>query len=446
MQMRLKLFHEARAPLANGHRRDTLLLLSDEEFETNHGFIQWAFPTSQPSQNPTNAPVLDLDSAVWLAEKDDVARFLEDMTTRFLEFLKRSDHWKQKYNHNHLRVSRALESIRTLHSYELAKWFHETVLKLAGESVSNLETANEHWLPKVSPVHDRIAGAFLGLAIGDALGAPVEFQRRGSFTPVSTYQSGGKFKLPEGAWTDDTAMALALATSLIESKGFEAEDVLQKFSNWLGLGHFTSTGTAVGVGQNTLRTLGDYRRKGTLRAEPFGKKNDGNGSLMRLCPVPCFYSADPKKAAAISDEQSRTTHASDIAAEACQFLSHLLSNLLNGQNYHDAKKKALESEWSYPLLSAVDHSFYGYSDAGISSGGYVLDTLQAAIWAAENGQSFRETVSLAVNLGDDADTTAAVAGQIAGAMHGLSEIDQDLKIGLAKERQLYVTSQFLSNG
>ena len=83
---------------------------------------------------------------------------------------------------------------------------------------------------------------------------------------------------------------------------------------------------------------------------------------------------------------------------------------------------------------------------GISSGGYVLDTLQAAIWAAENGQSFRETVSLAVNLGDDADTTAAVAGQIAGAMHGLSEIDQDLKIGLAKERQLYVTSQFLSNG
>jgi ADP-ribosylglycohydrolase len=444
MQMRLKLFHEARAPLANGHRRDTLLLLSDEEFETNHGFIQWAFPTSQPSQNPTNAPVLDLDSAVWLAEKDDVARFLEDMTTRFLEFLKRSDHWKQKYNHNHLRISRALESIRTLHSYELAKWFHETVLKLAGESVSNLETANEHWLPKVSPVHDRIAGAFLGLAIGDALGAPVEFQRRGSFTPVSTYQSGGKFKLPEGAWTDDTAMALALATSLIESKGFEAEDVLQKFSNWLGLGHFSSTGTAVGVGQNTLRTLGDYRRKGTLRAEPFGKKNDGNGSLMRLCPVPCFYHVDPKKAAIIAEEQSRTTHASDIAAEACQFLSLLISYLLQGKIYPLAKQTALESEWSYPLLSAVDHSFSGYSDAGISAGGYVLDTLQAALWAVENGQTFREIVLLAANLGDDADTTAAVAGQIAGAMHGLSNIDHDLKIELAKERQLYVTSQFLS--
>ena len=103
MQMRLKLFHEARAPLANGHRRDTLLLLSDEEFETNHGFIQWAFPTSKPSQNPTNAPVLDLESAVWLAEKDDVVCFLEDMATRFLEFLRRNDHWRGKYNHNHLR-------------------------------------------------------------------------------------------------------------------------------------------------------------------------------------------------------------------------------------------------------------------------------------------------------------------------------------------------------
>ena len=166
---------------------------------------------------------------------------------------------------------------------------------------------------------------------------------------------------------------------------------------------------------------------------------------MRLCPVPCFYAADPKKAAAISDAQSRTTHASDIAAEACQFLSHLLSNLLNGQNYHDAKKKALGSEWSYPLLSAVDHLFSGYSDVGISSGGYVLDTLQAALWAVENGKTFREIVLLAANLGDDADTTAAVAGQIAGAMHGLSSIDHDLKLDLAKERQLYVTSQFLSS-
>lgn len=166
---------------------------------------------------------------------------------------------------------------------------------------------------------------------------------------------------------------------------------------------------------------------------------------MRLCPVSCFYAADPKKAAVISDEQSRTTHASDIAAEACQFLSLLILHLLQGKNYQLAKQAALESDWSYPLLSAVDHSSSGYSDAAISSGGYVLDTLQAAVWAVENGQTFREIVLLAANLGDDADTTAAVAGQIAGALHGLSSIDHDLKILLAEERQLYVTSQFLNN-
>ena len=123
MQMRLKLFHEAKAPLANGHRRDTLLLLSDEEFENNQGFIQWAFPTPTPSKNPTDAPILDLGSAFHLSKDKDFVIFIENMTARFLEFLKRNDHWKRKYNHNHLRISRALESIRVLHSYELSDWF-----------------------------------------------------------------------------------------------------------------------------------------------------------------------------------------------------------------------------------------------------------------------------------------------------------------------------------
>ena len=163
---------------------------------------------------------------------------------------------------------------------------------------------------------------------------------------------------------------------------------------------------------------------------------------MRLCPVPCFYAADPKKAAAISDEQSRTTHASDIAAEACQFLSLLLSGILK-QNYQQAKQANLESDWSYPLLSAVDHSFSGYSDAGISSGGYVLDTLQAALWSVENGifqrnrfacSQFRRTTQIQQQPWRD---------KLREQCTGFLSIDHDLY--LAKERQLYVTSQFLSS-
>ena len=445
MQMRLKLFHEAKAPLANGHRRDTLLLLSDEEFENNHGFIQWAFPTPTPSKNPTDAPVLDLGSAIYLSEDKDFVIFIENMTARFLEFLKRNDHWKRKYNHNHLRISRALESIRILHSYELSDWFLKIVLQFSEEAHGMMSDTHRHWQSHISQSHDRVAGAFVGLAIGDAMGAPVEFCSRGTFVPVTHYRSGGKFQLPAGAWTDDTAMALGLAQSLILEKGFEPRSVLQNFSDWMEHGHYTSTGTCVGVGQNTLRTLGDFRRTGALRAVPFGKKNDGNGSLMRLAPIPCFYTSDDELVMNIAREQSLITHASEIAAEACQFLALLLSYLIRGEDYIVAKRRTLEKEWSYPLLSSVDLDYKGFSDAGIKSGGYVLETLQAAIWAVENGTDFKSIVLNAVNLGDDADTTAAVAGQIAGAIYGYAGAERDLKTDLLKERELYVTSQFLGN-
>jgi hypothetical protein len=125
--MKLKLFHDAKAPLANGHKRDSLLMMSGEEFESNHGFIQWAFPTAEKSDHNFNAPVLDLDSAIWLAERNDVAEFLENMSVRFLEFLKWNNNWKSRYNHNHLRISRAIDSLRLLHSWELADWLYVQV-------------------------------------------------------------------------------------------------------------------------------------------------------------------------------------------------------------------------------------------------------------------------------------------------------------------------------
>ena len=136
--MRLKLFHEGKAPLANGHRRDTLLFLSDEEFESNHGFIQWAFPTNEKSTSNFTAPTLDLESAIWLAENPGFVTFLENMTARFLEFLQRNKHWVNSHDHNHLRISRAIKSIRILHSYELANWFYERVIEFAGNVISNL--------------------------------------------------------------------------------------------------------------------------------------------------------------------------------------------------------------------------------------------------------------------------------------------------------------------
>ena len=444
MEMKLKLFHDAKAPLANGHKRDSLLMMSDEEFESNHGFIQWAFPTAEKSNHNFNAPVLDLDSAIWLAERKDVSEFLENMSVRFLEFLKRNDHWKSRYDHNHLRISRAIDSLRLLHSWELADWFYGQVKAFAGQSLELMSDASVHWEAKASVKHDRVAGAFVGLAVGDALGAPVEFCRRGTFEEVTEYRAGGKFDLPAGAWTDDTAMALCLAQSLIEEGELNAEDLLKRFSRWLEKGENTSTGESVGVGQNTLRTLGDFWRKGTLVAERFGSKNEGNGSLMRLSPIACHAYKDLPKVRELAGAQSRTTHASDIADECCQYLGELLARLIDGQAYEFAKAELLKSEWNYPVNSVLKADYHGASESEIKSTGYVIDTLQASIWAVENSKSFEDAVLKAVNLGDDADTVGAVTGQIAGAMYGYSQVVRHLKKGLADERKLYVTSQFLS--
>ena len=444
MHERLQKFHEAKAVLANGYSRDDLLLLSDQEFESSHGFIQWAFPTNEQSYNNFSVPILDVDSAIYLSENQKFITFLEDMTARFLQFLKRNRHWIRSYDHNHLRISRAVKSIRLLHSYELAHWFLETVTGFAGDPLDIMPNSHAIWTQKLSRIHDVTAGSFVGLAIGDALGAPVEFCRRGTFQEVSEYRSGGYFNLPSGCWTDDTAMSLCLAKSLIINRELNTEDLLGRFSNWLEHGENTSTGISVGVGQNTLRTLGDFRRNGTLKAEKVGLRNDGNGSLMRLSSAAFFRNNSIENARALASLQSRTTHASDIADECCQFLAELMCRLRQGQDDDTAKQCCMNNEWSYPLHSILETNYVNTQPDLIKASGYVVDTLQSAIWAVENSSSFEMAVLKAVNLGDDADTVGAVTGQIAGAIYGYSSIPEKLKIGLKKERELYVTSQFLN--
>ena len=441
---KLQGFHQERTLLAHGHSRSDLLHLTDKEFERHHGFIQWAFPTPEKSNSNFSAPILDLGTAVWMSEDADTLNFLEEMTVRFLRFLKDNDHWKTPYNHNHLRITRVIQSLRILHSWELAEWFHEQVITLAGHAYEVMESPRRFWDAQSAQRHDKAAGSLIGLAIGDALGAPVEFTPRGQFPLVQGYQEGGRFNLPAGAWTDDTAMALCLADSLLENDALEPSDLLDRFCKWAEHGENSSTGVSVGIGQNTLRVLGDYKRSGRLKAEAFGAKTDGNGSLMRLSPAVCFVTDDIDAAMNLASAQSRITHASPIAEECCRFTAALLFKILNGLNYTTAKRETLELDWSDQLSSTLSPSLRDVDDALVPSGGYVLESLRAALWCIENTKSFEQAVLLAVNLGDDADTTAAITGQIAGAIHGYSAIPSILKDGLIGERRIYVTSQFLS--
>ena len=174
--MKLKRFHDTKAPLANGHKRDSLLMMPDHKFESNHGFTQWAVPTAEKSNHNFNAPVLDLGSAIWLAERNDVSKFFENMSVRFLEFLKRNDHWKSLYEHNHLRVSRAIDSLRPLHSWKLADWFYAKVKAFADSSYELMSDARTQWGRKASVEHDRISGAFVGLSMGDALCFKIKYK------------------------------------------------------------------------------------------------------------------------------------------------------------------------------------------------------------------------------------------------------------------------------
>ena len=174
---------------------------------------------------------------------------------------------------------------------------------------------------------DRALGAFVGLAIGDALGAPVEFCRRDTFEPVTGMRAGGYFKLPAGAWTDDTAMALCLAESLIGHPELDQKDLLDRFCLWADKGVNTSTGVCVGIGQNTLRVLGNYHRKGELFAPETRQKSDGNGAIMRLAPVAARHLRAPLEAKRIAAQQSRATHYSDLSAGACETLVSVLCSL-----------------------------------------------------------------------------------------------------------------------
>ena len=154
----------------------------------------------------------------------------------------------------------------------------------------------------------RFQAPFLGLAIGDALGAPVEFMPPGTFEPVKGFRSGGRFNLDPGQWTDDTSMALCLAESLIECNGFDPKDQMDRYLKWVKDGYLSSTGYCFDIGQTCSRALANYRFTGDPFSGPTHERSAGNGSLMRLAPIPLFYFNDPEKAIYYAGESSRTTH------------------------------------------------------------------------------------------------------------------------------------------
>lgn len=272
---------------------------------------------------------------------------------------------------------------------------------------------------------ERYRGSLLGLAAGDALGASVEFMGRGTFDPVTDMRGGGPHGLEPGQWTDDTSMALCLAESLIERGGFDPVDQLERYVRWRREGHLSSTGDCFDIGNTTSEALSRFERTGDPRSGPTDPNAAGNGSIMRLAPVPLFFAADPAKAAEMSGESSRTTHGAAEAVDGCRYLGALICATVNGASKDEILSPNEPPTGLSPKISEVaSGSFKSKDESEIRGSGYVVESLEAALWAFHNSDSFEEGVLLAVNLGGDADTTGAVYGQIAGAFYGESAIPE----------------------
>ena len=269
---------------------------------------------------------------------------------------------------------------------------------------------------------DRYIGSLIGLACGDAVGTTVEFSPRGSFPDVTDMVGGGPFNLTAGWWTDDTSMALCLAESLCSKRGFDARDQMGRYVNWWKWGYLSSTGTCFDIGMTVSGALQRFIDSGEPMSGSANPATAGNGSLMRLAPIPMLYRANRPAVTDFCRESSRTTHAAPEALECCALFGVLISNALDGCDKNSVFEIPSTALLEPKVNALAGREYRGKPREQIVGSGYCVESLEAALWCFESTSSFETAVLTAANLGDDADTTAAIVGQLAGAFYGARNI------------------------
>jgi ADP-ribosyl-[dinitrogen reductase] hydrolase len=292
-------------------------------------------------------------------------------------------------------------------------------------------------------LEDRFRGALLGLACGDAVGTTVEFMPRGSFAPVTDMVGGGPFNLQPGQWTDDTSMALCLAESLLYRNGFDALDQMNRYCNWWQHGYLSSTGACFDIGIATQAALRRYLETRDPFAGSTSPSSGGNGSLMRLAPVVLFYARDPAACLHHAEASSRTTHAAPEPVECCRLMAQLLLGILRGVPREQLLSPAGDGIREPAVRALIERKYASMSEAEVKGSGYSIDSLGAALWAFLSTSDFKSAILRAVNLGDDADTTAAICGQLAGAYYGVESIPGDWRKRLAMMDYIDATARRL---
>jgi ADP-ribosyl-[dinitrogen reductase] hydrolase len=272
-------------------------------------------------------------------------------------------------------------------------------------------------------IRDRYRGCLLGLTCGDALGTTLEFKQPGTFEPLTDMIGGGPFNLAPGQWTDDTSMALCLAESLIECQRFNPVDQMNRYCRWWNDGYLSSNGRCFDIGITVSEALRKYETTGDPFAGNIDPFSAGNGSLMRLAPIPMAYRSNMDLAIHYAAESSRTTHAAPAAIDACKLYATLILAALDGCSKDEILSPDLYADQLVPEIRDIAAGSYKRKQPSLIAGtGYVVRSLEAALWAFYRSDTFEQGALLAANLGNDADTTAAVFGQLAGAFHGVDAI------------------------
>lgn len=312
----------------------------------------------------------------------------------------------------------------------------------------------------------RIKGALLGVVVGDALGVPVEFVFRETLDrdPVTTMIGYGTHSQPAGTWSDDTSMTLCTLESLVEKQGVDLSDIANRFVRWHKQGYWTPHGHVFDIGIQTSKAL--YAISKGISVNKAGSKDEysnGNGSLMRIMPVALYCAQnqpDMGKAFETIRSVSAITHAHPRSTLACIIYFLLVKELLVAEsvdraftglvdaftaNLHNLLKEEIEQVEHFGRI--LDGSLPEKKRDRIKSDGYVVHTLEAAIWCLINNEGFEDTVLAAVNMGGDSDTTGAVVGGLAGVFYGAEGIPSEWKDVLARKKDVVgLVERFVEGG
>lgn len=277
-------------------------------------------------------------------------------------------------------------------------------------------------MKNISKLENRFIGALVGLACGDAVGTTLEFEIRGSFEPINDMLGGGPFNLEIGQWTDDTSMALCLGHSLAFQKEFDPTDQMNRYCNWYRYGYMSSNGECFDIGMTVSAALREFLDTSNPYSGATEEYTSGNGSLMRLAPIPMFYNDNYDACIKYAGESSRTTHGSAECIDSCKLFASLIFHAFTAKNKSEIFERNVYEPECAQVVSIAKREFLELDYMQLTGSGYVIESLVSALWCFMKGDTFKECILLATNIGNDADTTAAICGQISGAYYGFSGI------------------------